>query len=161
MGVVEGRGDHGRGQHPAHPRRAPSAPPSGTFMLLWPCWWSIALAAPPGAPPDGRLRVPYALFAGGALLLRGAGCTVNDLWDRKLDKKVARTANRPLARGAVSPRGAVAALAAQLTAGLAILTQLNPFSIALGAASLPLVVAYPLAKRVTDWVRGGGGFREC
>jgi 4-hydroxybenzoate polyprenyltransferase len=121
-------------------------------MLLWPCWWSIALAAPPGAPPDGRL---LALFAGGALLLRGAGCTVNDLWDRKLDKKVARTANRPLARGAVSPRGAVAALAAQLTAGLAILTQLNPFSIALGAASLPLVVAYPLAKRVTDWVRGG------
>ena len=107
-----------------------------------------------GGLPDG-------LSAGGALLLRGAGCTVNDLWDRKLDKKVARTANRPLARGAVSPRGAVAALAAQLTAGLAILTQLNPFSIALGAASLPLVVAYPLAKRVTDWVRGGGGFREC
>lgn len=125
--------------------------PAGTAMLLWPCWWSIALAAPAGNLPDPHL---LALFGVGAVLLRGAGCTINDWWDRDVDRLVARTATRPLARGAVTPTAAAAFATAQLLAGLGILVQLNPYSIALGAASLPLVAGYPLAKRVTDWVRG-------
>lgn len=125
--------------------------PAGTALLLWPCWWSIAAAAPPSSLPDPTL---LALFAVGAVLLRGAGCTINDWWDRDLDRRVERTRGRPLARGAVSPAGAAAFAVAQLAAGLAVLLQLNGPSIALGAASLPLVGGYPLAKRVTDWVRG-------
>ena len=73
---------------------------AGTWLLAWPCFWSIALAAPPGALPDIKL---LALFGTGALLLRGAGCTVNDLWDRDLDAKVERTRSRPIASGQISP----------------------------------------------------------
>ena len=73
---------------------------AGTWLLAWPCFWSIALAAPPGSLPDTRL---LALFGAGALLLRGAGCTVNDLWDRDLDAKVERTRSRPLASGQITP----------------------------------------------------------
>lgn len=125
--------------------------PAGTAMLLWPCWWSIALATPAGALPDPHL---LALFATGSVLLRGAGCTINDWWDRDVDRLVERTAGRPLARGAVSHTAAAAFATAQLLAGLGVLLQLNPYSIVLGAASLPLVAGYPLAKRVTDWVSG-------
>ena len=122
--------------------------PAGTALLLWPGLWSIAAAAPPGCWPDARLT---ALFAVGALLLRGAGCTVNDLWDRDLDARVSRTAGRPLACGAVSVRGAVAFLGAQLGAGAAVLWQFDPGTVALGCASLPLVAGYPLAKRFLAW----------
>ncbi|EFN55161.1 hypothetical protein CHLNCDRAFT_9858, partial [Chlorella variabilis] len=122
--------------------------PIGTWLLAWPCLWSICLAAPPGTSPDLRLM---ALFGLGAVLLRGAGCTINDLWDRELDRRVERTRGRPLAAGAVTPAQAVAFLAAQLSAGLAILVQLNPYSQLLGASSLALVAAYPLMKRVTGW----------
>lgn len=73
---------------------------AGTWLLAWPCFWSIALAAPPGAFPDVKL---LALFGTGALLLRGAGCTVNDLWDRDLDAKVERTKSRPIASGQITP----------------------------------------------------------
>ena len=74
-------------------------PFAGTWLLAWPCFWSIALAAPPGSLPDIKM---LALFGTGAILLRGAGCTVNDLWDRDLDSKVQRTRGRPLASGALS-----------------------------------------------------------
>ena len=107
--------------------------PAGVYLLAWPCLWSIALAAPPGCPPDPYLS---SLFCAGAFLLRGAGCTVNDLWDRDIDKLVARTRNRPIASGAVSPTAALVFLAAQLGAGAGILLQLNDFSKALGASSL-------------------------
>jgi hypothetical protein len=122
--------------------------PAGTWLLLWPCAWSLALAAPPGAPPDAQL---LALFAAGALLLRGAGCTVNDMWDADIDRRVARTRRRPIASGAVTQRGALLFLGAQLTAGLGILVQLNPYSQGVGAASLGLVATYPLMKRITSW----------
>ncbi|PSC75871.1 4-hydroxybenzoate polyprenyl transferase [Micractinium conductrix] len=122
--------------------------PIGTWLLAWPCFWSIALAAPPGTPPDLRM---LALFGAGSLLLRGAGCTVNDLWDRKLDKQVERTRTRPLAAGTVTPAQAVAFLGVQLSTGLAILLQLNPYAQALGASSLALVAAYPAMKRITSW----------
>ncbi|KAI3428667.1 hypothetical protein D9Q98_007490 [Chlorella vulgaris] len=122
--------------------------PIGTWLLAWPCFWSICLAAPPGTLPDLRL---LALFGSGAVLLRGAGCTVNDLWDRELDKQVERTRSRPLAAGTVTPLQAVAFLGLQLSAGLAILLQLNPYSQLLGASSLALVATYPLMKRITGW----------
>lgn len=122
--------------------------PAGVYLLAWPCLWSIALAAPPGCPPDPYLS---SLFCAGAFLLRGAGCTVNDLWDRDIDALVARTRNRPIASGAVSPTAATVFLGAQLLAGLGILLRLNDFSVALGASSLALVAAYPAMKRVTNW----------
>jgi 4-hydroxybenzoate polyprenyltransferase len=122
--------------------------PIGVWLLLFPCWWSIALAAPAGAWPDWRLMV---LFAAGAVIMRGAGCTVNDLLDRDLDAQVERTRGRPLPSGQVSPRQALLFLLAQLLAGLVILLQLRPLAIALGVASLALVAAYPLMKRVTWW----------
>ncbi|MHB1060211.1 MAG: UbiA family prenyltransferase, partial [Rhodanobacter sp.] len=73
--------------------------PIGTWLLLFPCWWSIALASPKGALPDARLIV---LFAIGALVMRGAGCVINDIADRDFDARVARTALRPIPSGEVS-----------------------------------------------------------
>ncbi|CAI5980732.1 unnamed protein product [Closterium sp. NIES-65] len=122
--------------------------PTGTWLLAWPCFWSIALAAPTGSLPDPALLF---LFGSGAVLLRGAGCTINDLLDRDFDAKVARTRSRPLPSGAVTPLGATSFLGLQLLLGLGILVQLNTFSQVLGAASLPLVFSYPLMKRFTHW----------
>ena len=122
--------------------------PIGSWLLLWPCFWSIGLAADPGHLPDLNT---LALFGCGAVLLRGAGCTINDLWDRDIDAKVQRTKSRPLASKEISPTGALAFLGAQLSLGLGVLVQLNPFSQVLGLASMPLVVAYPLMKRITGW----------
>lgn len=103
-----------------------------------------------GSSPLDTLHM-LALFSSGAFIMRGAGCTINDLWDIKFDRKVERTRLRPLAAGTLSPKQAVGFLAVQLTGGLAILTQLNYYSIALGAASLSLVVIYPFMKRITYW----------
>ena len=122
--------------------------PIGTMLLLWPCWWSIGLASPTGDIPDLYLMT---LFGVGAFVMRGAGCTINDMWDRKYDAQVARTVNRPLASGRVSMANALLFLGTQLSCGLAVLTQLNTYSIALGVASLGLVVLYPLAKRFTHF----------
>jgi 4-hydroxybenzoate polyprenyltransferase len=118
--------------------------PIGTWLLLWPCFWSTALAA--SSLPDPML---LGLFGAGAFIMRGAGCTINDLWDRKVDKHVARTAHRPLASNQVSVSQAIAFLGVQLTAGLGILLSLPHtwYCFQWGAASLPLVVAYPLMKR--------------
>lgn len=122
--------------------------PIGTWLLLFPCWWSIALATPAGTPPDPFLM---ALFALGALVMRGAGCTFNDIVDRDFDARVARTALRPIPSGEVGVPQAFLFLALQLLLGLAVLVQLTPTAIALGVASLALVVAYPFMKRITYW----------
>ena len=122
--------------------------PAGTLLLFWPCAWALALAAPAGQLPDLGL---LALFGGGAVLLRGAGCTVNDLLDRDLDVQVRRTSSRPLAAGEVTPLSATAFLGAQLLAGLGVLLQLNEHTQLLGASSLLLVGTYPLMKRLIDW----------
>lgn len=122
--------------------------PIGTWLLLWPCVWSASLAAPQGAGPDLRHLLFFAL---GAIIMRGAGCVVNDLCDRDIDPKVERTAVRPLAAGNVKPWGAFVFLIALLLVGLAILLQFNGLTVWIGIASLPLVFAYPLAKRVTNW----------
>ena len=121
--------------------------PIGAWLLFLPGLWSIALARP------GFWRGAWLilLFLVGSFVMRAAGCVVNDLWDRDLDRRVTRTAGRPLASGAVSTRGAVAFMAAMAAIGLAILLALNPLSWALGVFSLLLVVTYPLAKRVTWW----------
>eukprot|EP00946_MAST-07B_sp_MAST-7B-sp1_P000122 g122.t1 len=108
----------------------------------------LRLAAPAGSLPDIGL---CALFGVGAFVMRGAGCTINDMWDRRFDAQVARTLNRPLASGRISMFNALLFLGAQLSCGLAVLMQLNTYSIVLGAASLGLVVTYPLAKRFTDF----------
>lgn len=121
--------------------------PIGTWLLLLPCWWSIALA---GADLASTLRL-MALFAVGAVVMRGAGCTYNDIVDRDFDAKVARTAARPIPSGAVSPRRAALFLGAQLLIGLVVLVQLDPFAVGLGFASMALVLAYPFMKRVTYW----------
>jgi 4-hydroxybenzoate polyprenyltransferase len=119
--------------------------PIGTWLLLWPCWWAVALA--PGWPDLPLL----ALFAIGAVALRGAGCVINDLADRDLDARVERTRNRPLASGRLSTRQALAFLGVQLLVGLLVLLSFNSFTILLGFASMPLVIAYPFMKRITWW----------
>src|SRR6202020_3644670 len=108
-------------------------------------------------PPTETLRL-VSLFAFGSLVMRAAGCVVNDLWDRDIDRRVARTAGRPLASGALRPRHALIFLAVLLAIGLAILLQLNRLAQALGVASLLLVALYPLAKRVTWWPQLAMGF---
>ncbi|KAH8407151.1 hypothetical protein KR222_009371 [Zaprionus bogoriensis] len=122
--------------------------PIGTYLLFWPCGWSIALSADAGCWPDFTM---LGLFATGALIMRGAGCTINDLWDRDIDAKVERTRTRPLASGQISQFDAIVFLSAQLSLGLLVLVQLNWQSILLGASSLGLVITYPLMKRVTYW----------
>ncbi|XP_076909632.1 4-hydroxybenzoate polyprenyltransferase, mitochondrial-like [Bidens hawaiensis] len=122
--------------------------PIGTWLLAWPCMWSITLAASPGHLPDFKMM---ALFGCGAFLLRGAGCTINDLLDRDIDTKVERTKSRPIASGALTPFQGISFLVIQLLLCFAILLQLNNYSIVLGASSLLLVFTYPLMKRITFW----------
>jgi 4-hydroxybenzoate polyprenyltransferase len=120
--------------------------PIGTWLLLFPCWWGVALASP-GWPSLWLI----ATFALGAVVMRGAGCTYNDIVDRDFDGRVARTADRPIPSGAVSVRQAVAFLLAQMLIGFAILLSFNRPTIWLGVLSLVLVFTYPLMKRVTWW----------
>jgi len=119
--------------------------PIGTWLLLLPCWWGQALAA---APPDPWLAF---LFAVGAIAMRGAGCTINDLLDREFDRKVARTANRPLAAGRLGVGEAIGFVVVQCLVGLLVLVQLPLPAILVGFASVPLILVYPLMKRVTWW----------
>jgi 4-hydroxybenzoate polyprenyltransferase len=128
--------------------------PIGTWLLFLPGLWGILLAR---APVAETIRL-VTLFAIGSLVMRAAGCVVNDMWDRDIDRKVARTAGRPLASGTLRSRHALAFLAVLLLAGLAVLLQLNRLSQGLGVASLVLVGLYPLAKRVTWWPQLFMGF---
>ncbi|XP_018412962.1 PREDICTED: 4-hydroxybenzoate polyprenyltransferase, mitochondrial [Nanorana parkeri] len=122
--------------------------PIGTWLLYLPCTWSIALAADPGSLPDLSM---LALFGTGAILMRGAGCTINDMWDKDFDRKVERTASRPIAVGDISQFQSLVFLGGQLSLALCVLLCLNIYSIGLGASSLLLVVTYPLMKRITYW----------
>lgn len=125
--------------------------PTGTYYLFFPCIFSTLLAAPLAAPIAPPLAVlgTSALFFAGALVMRGAGCAINDLWDRNLDPHVARTRLRPIARGAITPFNALAFTGANLFAGLGILLQFPYQCLFYGIPSLLLVATYPLAKRVT------------
>ncbi|MFL1463168.1 4-hydroxybenzoate octaprenyltransferase [Roseococcus sp. DSY-14] len=121
--------------------------PIGAWLLYLPGLWSITLFA---ATPGQGLWLAL-LFLAGAFAMRGAGCVVNDLWDRDLDRRVERTRGRPLASGAVTPLQALGFLALLCAVGLGVLVQLGGFAIAVGVVSLVPVVLYPLAKRVTDF----------
>jgi 4-hydroxybenzoate polyprenyltransferase len=121
--------------------------PIGIWLLLLPCLWSIALASPSVAVGIGIAT----LFAIGAVVMRGAGCVVNDIVDRNIDAKVARTAMRPLPAGEIGLIGALLFLVVLLALGLAVLVQLDRLAIGLGVASLLLVGLYPLMKRLTWW----------
>ncbi len=124
--------------------------PIGAWLLFWPCAWGAGLAA---------LTLGYSwpdpmhilLFALGALAMRGAGCTYNDIVDRDIDAKVARTASRPLPSGQVTLRGALAFLALQLLVGLLVLVQFNTFTIVIGLIAIVPVATYPFMKRITWW----------
>ena len=120
--------------------------PIGTWLLLFPGWWGIALAGPHW--PDAWLMT---LFTIGALVMRGAGCTLNDIADRDYDGQVARTRTRPIPSGRVSIGQAVVFMAAQLAIGAAILFSLNRPSVMLGVAVLGLIATYPYMKRITYW----------
>lgn len=120
--------------------------PIGTWLLLWPCLWSLALAS------DGVPNLWFCcLFVVGSVVMRGAGCVLNDLYDRNLDGKVTRTQTRPLVNGQLSIRQALLFTALLFVLGFMILIQFNSFTVWLGIGSLPLVAFYPLAKRVTWW----------
>jgi len=120
--------------------------PIGSWLLLLPCWWGVALASP--RFPDPWL---LALFLVGAVVMRAAGCTLNDIADRDFDAKVARTRERPIASGAIDLKTAHVFLGALLLTGLAVLLAFNREAQIVGIASLPLVIVYPFTKRITDW----------
>jgi len=124
--------------------------PIGTWLLLLPCWWGIGLAMMADAPRLFDLWIAVAC-AIGAFVMRGAGCTWNDITDRKIDAQVARTRSRPLPSGQVTLPGAYAWLILQGLIGLVILLTLGRAAIWMGVASLLLVAIYPFAKRFTWW----------
>ena len=119
--------------------------PIGTWLLFWPCAWGLALA------PGWSQLALLPLFALGAIAMRGAGCTINDLADRDFDARVERTRGRPLASGRLSVAAALGFLAAQLLVGLAVLLTLDRTAILLGFAIMPVVLVYPFMKRLTYW----------
>jgi 4-hydroxybenzoate polyprenyltransferase len=120
--------------------------PIGTWLLLFPCLWGLALAS------EGWPNLQFAaLFVIGSFVMRGAGCTVNDIADRNFDGQVARTAMRPIPNGDVSVFQAILFLGLQLAVGLLVLLQFNWFTVVLGASSLILVGIYPFMKRITNW----------
>jgi 4-hydroxybenzoate polyprenyltransferase len=127
--------------------------PVGTWLLFWPCVMGLLL----GAAAEERRFLEWRdyyyviLFAVGALVMRGAGCAFNDIIDRNIDAQVARTRGRPIPSGAITTKKALILLAGLCLIGLVILLQFNWFAVALGAASLLLVAAYPFMKRITWW----------
>lgn len=125
--------------------------PIGTWLLLLPCWWGLLLAA----GSTGRFGWHDAWIATGcaigAFLMRGAGCTWNDLTDREFDARVARTRSRPIPSGQVSPKAALVWLVIQSLLAFCILVTFHPAAILLGIGSLALVAIYPFAKRFTWW----------
>src|SRR3569832_1334792 len=127
--------------------------PIGTWLLYWPCVFGLMLGATAADRPFTSLRDWWliVLFGSGSIVMRGAGCTYNDIVDRDIDAKVARTRGRPIPSGAVTVQHAWLFVAGQCLVGLLILLQLNLFSIILGAASLLLVALYPFMKRITWW----------
>ena len=124
--------------------------PIGSWLLLMPCWWSAALAS--GVAHDlSRLPLWIVLFFIGAFVMRGAGCTWNDISDRHLDGMGERTRSRPIPAGQVGVKQALVFMVAQALIGLVVLLQFNWFAIATGIASLSIVAIYPFMKRITWW----------
>ena len=119
--------------------------PVGTMLLLWPCLWGLFLATAPGLPPLDTLLI----LSGGALLMRSAGCAVNDYVDRHLDANVKRTMDRPLVRGDLPPWAALVCAAVLAVPALALLLMLDPLAQLVALVAVPLALFYPLCKRFT------------
>jgi 4-hydroxybenzoate polyprenyltransferase len=126
--------------------------PIGAWLLLFPCWWSQTLAEVSAGRSYPNVWF-LALFLIGAFVMRGAGCTHNDIIDREYDKRVARTASRPIPSGRVTVLQAFVFAIGLCLIGLLVLLQFNRFTVALGIASLALVAVYPFAKRYTHWAQ--------
>ncbi len=125
--------------------------PIGSWLLVLPCWWSASLAAIAMGQPLPNLW-HMALFGIGAVAMRGAGCTYNDLVDRDIDAMVERTRSRPLPAGQVTARQAKLFLVGQVVVGALVLLALaNPFAWMVGIASLAIIAIYPFMKRITSW----------
>ena len=124
--------------------------PIGFWLLFWPCGFSLAMATVKN-PTAGFDWWALVLCFVGAVVMRGAGCTFNDIVDRDIDDKIERTRSRPIPAGQVSVRNAVIFMVLQALIGLAILVQFNWFTVAIGVASVALVAVYPFMKRVTWW----------
>jgi 4-hydroxybenzoate polyprenyltransferase len=124
--------------------------PVGIWLLLFPCWWSQALAELDSGQPYPNLFY-MAMFALGAMTMRASGCAYNDYVDRHIDAQVDRTANRPIPAGQISPNAALVFVAVTALIGLAVLLTFNRFTIWLAIGSLAIVAAYPFAKRVTPY----------
>jgi 4-hydroxybenzoate polyprenyltransferase len=129
--------------------------PIGIWLLLFPCWWSLALAI---GNDWAHLLGWMVLFALGAIAMRGAGCTWNDILDRKVDAGVERTRGRPLPSGEVTLRGAVLWMGLQALIGAVTLFKFNKFAVLVGLVSLAIVAIYPLMKRITSWPQVVLGF---
>jgi 4-hydroxybenzoate polyprenyltransferase len=124
--------------------------PIGFWLLFWPCGFSLALAAVKN-PASGFDWWVLLLCFVGAVVMRGAGCTFNDIVDRDIDDKVERTRSRPIPSGQVSVMNATLFMLAQALVGLLVLLQFNWLAVAFGVASLALVAIYPFMKRITWW----------
>ena len=131
----------------AYARLARLDRPAGFLLLMWPCWWAVALAGR-GPAADAEL---YAIFLAGALAARSAGCVWNDVADRRIDAQAARTRDRPVASGRVPVPRALAFMGALALAALGALLLLPPPAIAVGLAALALVLPYPFMKRIFGW----------
>lgn len=126
--------------------------PIGTWLLLLPCWWSTAMAGGLSADIGAKqIVIMMALFGLGAIIMRGAGCVINDLADRNFDGKVERTTTRPLPSGQVKVWQALLFLGFMMLLGLAILVQFRIEAIIVGICSVPIIITYPFMKRVTYW----------
>ena len=121
--------------------------PSGFMLLLWPCWFSLAYIN----LPQHTLITYYLLFLFGAVVMRSAGCIINDLVDQNIDSKIKRTALRPIAAKKISNLNAIIFLILLLTMGLLILLQFKFETILTGLVCTPLIVMYPFMKRITFW----------
>ena len=124
--------------------------PVGWWLLLLPCWWGLFLAQVSSGGGLPNLWFAF-LFLAGAIIMRGAGCTLNDIVDRKFDALVTRTRSRPIPSGRVGVSQAFVFLAVQCLIGLGILVQFNLYTIVLGSASLLIIAIYPFMKRITNW----------
>ena len=121
--------------------------PIGSWLLLLPCLWTLPLS---NIELDRVLNL-YLIFFIGAFALRTAGCIINDIWDKNIDKKISRTKNRPIASGEISITNAFLFLLLFFIVGILCLTNLNKQTWIVAFLSLPLIVIYPLAKRFTKW----------
>jgi 4-hydroxybenzoate polyprenyltransferase len=122
--------------------------PLPSFLLFWPCGWGITLAADPGCWPDLYI---LSLALTGSIVVRTAGCVLNDMWDKKIDNKVERTRSRPLASGELSMGDAFSCFMGVAGVGYLLLLAVNFKTVILANGILGLAITYPLMKRITYW----------